>query len=308
MSGRGSLVYQMQETLKTVFRPGHSRHEDKKNGRCEIIRGIQTMRANMADVAQFARYVRIRWPNTNSIDQITPAMAQAFIAELRVRERSGGRIGRVISSIRKMDLACRKAGIFPVDSPSLMPAEIKGFHSDYRTTAYSAVQIRSLLGYIEKKDPEVVRLLATMWVTGLRITEAVYLRSDNIDLENKLLDLSDNSNRTKGGRPRRVVVEPEYASFLGEIALLGDANNGKHIFRGRGSLPDRARVMVREACAQLTIPCLGTHGFRKAFAVRQFLLARETSPENKGRCIQFVSQQLGHNRMEITKQSYVGGR
>jgi integrase len=298
----------MQETLKTVFRPGHSRHEDKKNGRYATIRGIQTMRAIMADVAQFARYVRNRWPNTISIDQITPAMAQAFIAELRLRERSGGRIGRVISSIRKMDLACRKAGVFPVDGPNLLSTDIKGFHSDCRTTAYSADQIRSLLGFIEKKDPEVARLLATMWVTGLRITEAVYLRSDNIDLENNLLDLRDNSNRTKGGRPRKVVVELEYSSFLREIALLADANIDKHIFRGRGSLPERARVMVREACTQLTIPCLGTHGIRKAFAVRQFLLAWETSPENKGRCIQFVSQQLGHNRMEITKQSYVGGR
>ena len=52
-----------------------------------------------------------------------------------------------------------------------------------------------------------------MWKAGLRVTEASYLRAQDIDLENHLINLNaeGNTNRTKGGRPR--VVEYQAGIF-----------------------------------------------------------------------------------------------
>lgn len=93
MSKKGSLSYQMEKALKAVFHPGHRCHHDKAQGREDVIRGINTMRCTVADSSQFARFIRQRWPEVKDVEQVTPAMAQAFIAELVLRERSGGRLG-----------------------------------------------------------------------------------------------------------------------------------------------------------------------------------------------------------------------
>jgi len=53
-------------------------------------------------------------------------MALAYIEELEQRERSGGRIARVCASLRKLDNACRKAGIFLPDTPALLPNKNQG--------------------------------------------------------------------------------------------------------------------------------------------------------------------------------------
>lgn len=61
MSKRGSLLYQMQEALKGVFRPGRRRYHDKKYGRKEMMRGIQTMQCMVADTCQSAHYIHKHW-------------------------------------------------------------------------------------------------------------------------------------------------------------------------------------------------------------------------------------------------------
>jgi len=61
----------------------------------------------------------------------------------------------------------------------------------------------------------VARLLTLMWVTGLRVSEATYLKAGNIDLEQSALSLNaeGNSNRTKGGKPRPITFQPNTKLF-----------------------------------------------------------------------------------------------
>jgi len=47
-----------------------------------------------------------------------------------------------------------------------------------------------------------------------------------------------------------------------------------HIFADRQGLPDRARRLVRQACSELGIQPLATHGYRKTFSVEEYHRAR----------------------------------
>ncbi len=308
MSKRGSLVYQMQEALKGVFRPGRRRYHDKKYGRTGLIRGIETMQSMVADTSQFAHFVQKHWPGVRYLEQVTPEMAQAFIADHIRRENSGGYIGRVIASIRKLDEACRKANIFPADRPPLLPyageKAVSGYHSDPRPLAYTDEQAEALVSRITQDDPTVARLLRAMWLTGLRVSEAAYLRGQDIDLESGMITLTGNVNHTKGGRPRDVKVQESSQMFLASLRAIGDKRSDGHIFTSRKSLPDRARQHVRKACRELGIPALGTHGFRKAFAVDEY---RHNVAAGLGdsEALLKTSRQLGHNRSKVTQDSYI---
>ncbi len=144
-NGEGSLGYQMMKALQGIFQPGASRHHAKRNGReVELITSINTMRCMSADVHQFARFIRNNWPGVKQLSQIRTEMAVEYIEELAERGRSGGRIGRVCASLRKLDTACRVSGIFTPQSPSLLPYKDRGgpggYHSNPKPIPYSQAQ------------------------------------------------------------------------------------------------------------------------------------------------------------------------
>src|SRR4030065_2699229 len=101
--GQGSLGYQMMKALQSIFRPGSSRHRAKRYHRDgELITGISTMRCMSADVHQFARFIRVNWPEVKDLSEVRSEMAVTYIENLDDRERSGGRIARVCASLRKL--------------------------------------------------------------------------------------------------------------------------------------------------------------------------------------------------------------
>jgi integrase len=307
----GSLGYQMENALKQVFHPGRSRHRDKGyNLRSSVIYSISSMEALTANVYQFSRFIKRNWPEVTRLEQVTPEMAQAYVEELVRRERSGGWIGRVCTAIRKLDSACRTAGIFAADAPSLLPYKdqggLGGFHSQAEALAYTPERAKAIIRSIDQTDPQVARLLSLMLAAGLRVTEASYLRTQDIDLNSCQIELNqiDNANRTKGGRPRVVKVDPGQRGLLVQLKQFGEKNPSGHIFNDRSSLPDRARQQVRKACRELGIACLGTHGFRKTFAVNEYHHRRAAGASDP-EALLATSNQLGHNRATVTRQSYV---
>jgi len=313
-NNQGSLGYQMVKVLKTIFQPGGSRFEDKKHHREDgVIRGIGTMQTYSADAHHWSRFIKARWPEVKLLKQVTPGMAQAYIAELVRRERIGGYIGHVCSMIRKLDFACRKNGIFPMEAPRLLPYKSEGgpggFHSEPRPVAYTTQEAQSIIEAVQVEDPLIARLLTLMGVAGLRVTEACYLRAKDIDIEHGViyLNVEGNANRTKGGRPRDVNYLPEQTDFMVGLRRLGEATPTGHVFHDRRSLADRAREQVSKACQKLNINCLGTHGFRKSFAVEDYH-RRRTNGAGDHQALLETSIQLGHNRAEVTRQSYVSSQ
>lgn len=310
----GSLGYQMMKALQGIFHPGASRHNAKKYKRDDqVITSISTMRCMSADVHQFARFIRSNWPAVKRLSQVDPDMALAYIQDLEEQGRSGGRIGRVCASIRKLDAACHQAGILPADSQPLLPYKDQdgpgGFHSKPKPIPYTEEQSQAIISWIEEQDSTTARLLTLMWKAGLRVLEATYLHAQDIDLENGMITLNQegNVNRTKGGRPRQVRYPPESQEFMSEMKDSVEKQPSGHIFSQRRSMPARVRAQVRNACRQLDIPCLGTHGFRKSFGVNEYLLARSHGADDR-QALLAASKQLGHNRVDVTYRSYIPPR
>jgi integrase len=298
----------MLRALQAIFQPGGRRFEDRRRGEKGLIRGIQTMRSMVADVYQFARFVRREWPEVHELEEVTPAMAQAFIAELVSREDSGGRIGRVSASLRKLDAGCRRLGVFSANASPLLPyasqGGTSGYHSDPRPIAYSEDEAAKIIAFVREKDPRVARLLELMWIAGLRVTEAAYLRGCDIHPEGASITLEGGVNHSKGGRPRKVTLPAGQEAYLAGLKALAEGRADGHVFASRRSLPSRARGYVRTACIALEIRPLGTHALRKAFATREFWREIGEGEEEKDALLD-VARQLGHNRSSVVRQSYV---
>jgi integrase len=310
-NSQGSLGYQMMKALQCIFQPGASRHNAKHYHRdAELITGINTMRCMSADVHQFARFVRSNWPEVKQLSDVRQEMALAYIEELDDRGRSGGRIARVCASLRKLDTACRKAGIFPPAAPPLLPYKEQGgpggFHSKPKPIPYTDEEAQAIIDQITLQDPIVGRLLTLMWASGLRINEAVYMRAQDIDLVNITISLNHegNVNRTKGGKPRVFSYSPVSQEFMAALKNSPDIQPSGHLFVDRLGLAERARKRVRQVCRELGIRQLGTHGFRKTFSVAEYHRARSNGAGDRQALLE-TSHKLGHNRIDVTRQSYV---
>jgi len=308
MGKNGSLGYQMMNAPKSIFRPGHSYHEDKRHGRVQYVRGIQTMRCMVTDVFQFADFLRSSRPEVQDLREVTPEMAQRFVQTLVERGDSGGRIARVSSSLRKLDVACRHTGVFAQDAPDLLPYAAApgapGFHSKPRPDAYSEADADRIIAWVSQSDSEVGFLLQLMRVAGLRVSEAAYLRGIDVDPVALTVTLRGPVNHTKGGRPRQIFVAPEHHPFLVKLKELSEHQVDGHIFLDRGYLPTRARNWVRRACDDLGIGPLGTHGLRKTFATLEYC-RRIANGAGEKAALNTVAQQLGHNRTIVVRQSYL---
>jgi integrase len=307
----GSLGYQMMKALQGIFQPGASRHIAKRHHRdTEVISGISTMRCMSADVHQFARFIRINWPKVKLLSDVRQEMALAYIEELMQRDRSGGRIARVCASLRKLDVACRKTGIFSQEAPPLLPYKNQGgpgsFHSKPKPIPYTEEEAKAIIAHITQQDPIVARLLRVMWASGMRISEATWLRVQDIDLVNGMISLNQegNKNHTKGGKPRKFPYSPWAQEFMAALKHAPDIQPTGHLFADRLGLPNRARMLVRDACDELGIHKLASHGYRKTFSVEEYHRARSRGADDRQALLE-TSLKLGHNRIDVTRQSYV---
>jgi integrase len=307
----GSLGFQMMKALQGIFQPGASRHTAKRRYRdVGLITGISTMRCMSADVHQFARFIRFNWPEVKHLSEVRQEMALAYIKELEQRERSGGRIARVCASLRKLDTSCRKAGIFLPDAPPLLPYKSHGgpggFHSQPKPIPYTEEEAQAIIAYIAPQDPIAARLLRVMWAGGMRISEATWLRVQDIDLERGMISLNQegNKNHTKGGKPRKFPYSPWAQEFMAALKHSPDIQPTGHIFADRLGLPNRARMLVRDACDELGIHKLASHGYRKTFSVEEYHRARSRGVDDRQALLE-TSLKLGHNRIDVTRQSYV---
>jgi hypothetical protein len=311
-----SLGYQLLQVLKAIFRPGSSRHQAKRDGSDAIvINGKETMRKYTSQAFEFARFLKAHYPHCRCPEDIEPEMCEAFIESLMARGVAGGTLGRYLAFIRKLDSVLRHLGRVPEDAPLLLPTKEQGgtysFRANTSTEAYSEEESACILECIRtrgsKKYREVAaQIIGVMMVTGLRIQEAIYLRASNIDLEMRQVRLKKNVNRTKGGKPRTAKFDDEFLDFMAKLKAIGEQslNDSGCIFKDRASLPGHVRAEIRRACMTLGIKSLGSHGFRKYNAQAKYTELRREGLGDEVARLQ-IAQHLGHNRIRVTKESYV---
>jgi integrase len=306
----GSIVYQVQDTLQQIFVPGTSRDKLKAQGLASRrITGATTMEDYVEVGVRFVEYCRENYDIDRRIGNVTPAMAEAYVQGFCDNEYSGGYIGKLKAGIRKLDAGLKKRGWRDKDAPDLLEPG-GGWHSDRRPErAYSPQQAKHIIADMRERanDPQTASVVELQRIAGLRISEAVMLRGEDIDVEACTVRAVKG---TKGGRPRTVHVDEEYADVLTRLKRKAEEHRDGHVFRGRGhrgqSLAKRTRGSVRHACERLGIACYGTHGFRKTWAQEQYRQLRmQELDDREARCE--LAEGLGHGRPQVT-YSYVARR
>lgn len=135
---------------------------------------------------RFARWCKARY-GIRYLREIEPKMAELYVATLHDRELSGGYIGKVKSAIRKLDAAMREKGWYPANAPVLLKRG-GGWHSDrHPERAYTPRQARRLVDTMRERalDKQTADVVWLQRVAGLRVTEAVMIRGQDIDVDSE---------------------------------------------------------------------------------------------------------------------------
>lgn len=155
-------------------------------------------------------------------------------------------------------------------------------------------EIRGLLGEAESKSSLLLELLLG---TGLRISEALALRWDDVDLER--LELHIRRAKTEAGT-RTVVITPRIAGVLRRLRLRGEL--GSELVVGFSSGNPFTRQYVRH---NYLLPALKRAGLEDSGITLHSL--RHTYASiliGQGADVTFVASQMGHSSPVVTLSTY----
>lgn len=151
-------------------------------------------------------------------------------------------------------------------------------------------------------------LFGLLTVTGLRISETLRLRRDDVDLEQGILTIRG----TKFGKSRLVPLHPTTCNVLLNYAARRDENparrTGSYFFAGERGGPlimQNVQVVFWQLSRQIGLRCPTDHtgprlhDFRHRFAVETLLRAYR-SGGNVELCLPLVSTWLGHSCVRDT--------
>lgn len=146
---------------------------------------------------------------------------------------------------------------------------------------------------LEACSPAFKRLIRVALETGARYGELMALRVEDFDADAGTLHIRD----SKSGKPRHVVLTPEAAAYVAEIAkdrspsaMLLVKENGDPWQR------DHQADALRNACKTAKIdPPINFHALRHSWASQAVM---------RGVPLQIVARQLGHTTTRVTEQHY----
>ncbi|WP_200375984.1 tyrosine-type recombinase/integrase [Thiocystis violacea] len=236
-------------------------------------------------LSRFNRHIRPTL-GERALGSITLAELQRFIDGLAAAGYAAATINRIIALLKVIFKRACQHGVLQVNP----------------TLGLSLFQERNHRGRILREDeypaffdalgdaPPLVRALVyLLLVTGMRLSEALSARWEDVDFARNLLRLPD----TKNGRSRLVPLSP---AAIGILAQLREHQRNAWLFPGRGdghmTRPSRA---FRRVLAQAGIDGLWIHDLRRTFAT---LAAQQRSLSD-------VSRLLGHSSVQVTERYIV---
>jgi site-specific recombinase XerD len=150
-------------------------------------------------------------------------------------------------------------------------------------------------GWARKKDREKMRLLMVLLMeTGLRITEAVTIEREKLDLEARTVEVLG-----KGNKVRKVPLSAPVVNYLKQY--IGERlSESPYLFPGEGAKTKHwqihnAEKTLKRACARAGVTPFTPHALRHLFA---------TTALKNGAKLEVVSRILGHASVGITGDVY----
>jgi len=260
--------------------------------------------------------------------QVLPALGEVRIRELTVgvidrhlsvvKAKNGNAMAKMTKSVLSgmCGLACRHDALESNPCRDVARIATKPKRPPRSLTIEQVKAIRTWLASDQKAlDRDLPDLVAFMVATGLRIGEACAVRWGDVDLEVGTVEVLGTVLRVKG---KGLVLKPSPKSEAAQriltlpswcIGLLQQrAANALQPIDGNapifpaplsGSLrdPSNTRRGLREAFAEMGLPGLTSHAFRKTVA---------TLMDDAGLSARAAADQLGHSKTSMTQDRYMG--
>ncbi len=155
-------------------------------------------------------------------------------------------------------------------------------------TVLTKEEIRKLLNAIENKKHKL--LVEFMYSSGLRVSECVSLKIDDLDLDEKIGKIKHG----KGNKERHIILSDNLIQHLNDY-LKNKKDNSAYIFsvNGRSITIRQAQRVVKEAAKKASIKKrVFCHALRSSFATH--LLEAGTD-------IRIIQELLGHSNLATTQ-------
>ncbi len=306
---RPSIVREVQVLFDQAKAIGASRHKAKASGvlagqrpqdMLSTIHSWGTYRREMQAAIQFAKWCRAA-AGVRRVSQVTPEMVRKYIA-LRSKQVSPNTVTADLTGIRRLD-KCLQAS--EPGRESIVPDDVSAPRRQSPRGAYEVGEALAIIDYVTRRYPLYGDVLRVQLAGGLRISEAVWLRSDCIDFRRGQIRVEIEG---KGGKRRIVAVDPRLLARLDladRFPLRPPSGNLGSRLMDKSEIR-RIEALVKSACAQLGIPHRQTHGFRATAAITyyQSLISQGV---RKREALKRTSEWLGHgaNRWDVLR-SYLG--
>lgn len=183
----------------------------------------------------------------------------------------------------------------PMDNIKQLPNNRKARDFITDTQFKNLVQQFNLGNYVEYRDYVITHLLID---TGMRISECLSIKIEDIDFTKKLIFLP--AENTKGKKDRAVFYSNKMALLIKRWLMYRDIyTNTTYLFstqRGTPIINSVYEKNFRNYCKRAGLENVSPHTLRNNFAKR-FLM--------NGGNIFILSQILGHSSVEVTEQAYL---
>jgi integrase/recombinase XerC len=250
-----------------------------------------TLTAYETDLQQFFTFIQDQF-QLNNINELNSSFIRTWLASLKENELESKSINRKISTLKSFtkflirNNYLEKSPMTGIISPKISKRLPSFIEED---------QLKTLFNYIEFsdswKDQTQKMVLVLFYETGMRISELINLKINQLDFSNKQLKVLG-----KGNKERIIPLNHEVVMVLKEFINKNPTDNKEFVFvteKGKKLNPRYVYAFVKKYLALITtVKKKSPHVLRHSFA---------THLMNNGAEINAVKELLGHSSLAATQ-------
>ena len=263
----------------------------------DMNRSANTIQSYGRDLAKFQAYLTEQGiDKVEAIDEVT---VRAFLAKLSQESYAASSTSRMLSSLKQFFLFLRKEGILETNPMSLVHRPKQGRHLPKVLTAS---EIEALLQAPDTSSPHGLRdraIFELMYATGLRVTELVRLKLEDLHLE-----LGFIQTLGKGDKERLVPLIDEAIEWLEAyleqvrpsfLRLAGSASP-QEVF-----LTERGKAFTRQGIWKNLNKYVALAGIKQNVSPHMLRHSFATHLLENGADLRMVQELLGHADISTTQ-------
>jgi integrase len=259
----------------------------------------KTRRLSRAVLGMFGKFVGEEWGIDDfAVDRVEPEHIEKYQRRRIGDNVSSATVNAHVRHLRAFLRWCRRKGWIP-DDPTREVKMLRVIKRD-KGKVLSQEEIKRILDYLDRQEDvlysDLVRLIAN---TGLRLGEALYLRSEDVDLEGRRLHVRNREDHLLKDREDRVVPLNDVAlAVLHRRKLLAGSHPRALLFPSRAETPLDDRNVghgFKKRAREAGVPDANWYALRHTFATR----LAESVPE------MVLAALMGHSDPKTSRKFYV---